>query len=109
MWLDTRQHSGHSTSMDFVFALAVPVSIAGESVASRVSASLLAAMCHGVAAAELVCALMARNVDDYGMMLRRVLPMSHRKVFAVLYFGISCVDVYLTDAFVAQCCPTRPR
>jgi hypothetical protein len=109
VWLDTRQHSGHSTSMDFVFALAVPVSIAGESVASRVSASLLATMCQGVAAAELVCALMARNVDDYGMMLRRVLPMSHRKVFAVLYFGISCVDVYLTDAFVAQCCPTRPR
>ncbi len=72
--------------MDFLFALAVPVSIAGESVASRVSASLLAAMCQGVAAAELVCALMARNVDDYGMMLRRVVPMSRRKVCPVFSF-----------------------
>ncbi len=80
MWLDTRQHSGHSTSMDFIFALAIPVSIAGESVASRVSVSLLAAMCDSGSRAELVCALVARGVDDYGTLLRRVLPMSNRKV-----------------------------
>ncbi len=88
MWLDTRQHSGHSTSMDFIFALAVPVSIAGESVASRVSVSLLAAMCNGSVGAQLVCALIARGVDDYGMLLRRVVPMSNRKVCLMLHHAL---------------------
>ena len=86
--------------MDFMFALAVhplplkyqpvvrivlicqqiPVSIAGESVASRVSASLMAAMCSGSVGASLVCAMVARDADDYGMLVRRAARMSNGKV-----------------------------
>jgi hypothetical protein len=71
--------------MDFIFALAVPISIAGESVASRVSISLLAAMCSASIRAQLVCALIARGVDDYGMLLRGVVPMSNHKVLLMLH------------------------
>jgi hypothetical protein len=66
--------------MDFMFALAVPVSVAGESVASRVSASLMAALCSGSARASLVCAMVARDADDYGMLVRRAALMSNSKV-----------------------------
>jgi hypothetical protein len=80
VWLDTRQHSGHSTTMDFMFALAVPISIAGESVASRVSVSLLAGMCDHSDRVRLMCGLVARNVEDYGDVLRRVMLLSSHKV-----------------------------
>ena len=80
IWLDTRQHSGHSTTMDFMFALSVPISIAGESVASRVSVSLLAGMCDENASARLLCGLVARNIDDYGVILRRVMRMTRSQV-----------------------------
>lgn len=66
--------------MDFMFALAVPVSVAGESVASRVSASLMAAMCSGSGTASLVCAMVARDADDYGMLVRRAALMGNSKV-----------------------------
>ncbi len=66
--------------MDFMFALALPVAIGGESVASRVSVSMMAAMCGGSNSASLVCALVARGVDDYGMLVRRATLMNDSKV-----------------------------
>jgi hypothetical protein len=71
--------------MDFMFALAVPIAIAGESVASRVSTSIMAGMCDHSHAARLVCGLVARSVDDYGDVLIRLLLMSNRKVCRVLH------------------------
>jgi hypothetical protein len=76
--------------MDFVFALAVPVSIAGESVASRVSVSLMAALCDGNQKAGLVCGLIARGVEDYGKMLRQFMGMGNRKVCDYLLFCCGC-------------------
>ena len=69
--------------MDFMFALAIPIAIAGDSVASRVSVSLLAAMCEDNAQARLVCGFVARNVDDYGFILRRSMSMATHKVCRV--------------------------
>ena len=66
--------------MDFVFALALPVAIGGESVASRVSVSLMAGLCDGEGGGGLACGLIARGVEDYGWMLRRVMRMSEPKV-----------------------------
>ena len=48
--------------------------------ASRVSASLMAAMCSGSVGASLVCAMVARDADDYGMLVRRAALMSNGKV-----------------------------